>query len=165
MQFIHLETKCVLWASFWLKCKNGNRNNNDPRLAYYVAIKIQSRIVVNDTPIIFVFGFLLTTSIFRSFTLDVFQRNPKKRLYLTVSAFNISAIRRTISRLNSHSNNCFPSDHARCLKLQFSFYASFSDCWFVSGLMSSGFPPVSTRSIICWTYDGIARRNSKRITW
>ena len=164
MQFIHLKTKCVLRASFWLKCKNGNRNNNDPRLAYYVAIKIQSRIVVNDTPIIFVFGFLLTTSIFRSFTLDVFQRNPKKRLYLTVSAINRES-RLVNVPVNSHSNNYFPSDHARCLKLQFSFYASFSVCWFVSGLMSSGFPPVSTRSIICWTYDGIARRNSKRITW
>ena len=148
VQFIHLETKCVLWASFWLKCKNGNRNNNDPRLAYYVAIKIQSRIVVNDTPIIFVFGFLLTTSIFRSFTLDVFQRNPKKRLYLTVSAINRES-RLVNVPVNSHSNNYFPSDHARCLKLQFSFYASFSVCWFVSGLMSSGFPPVSTRSIIC----------------
>lgn len=44
--------------------------------------------VTNSTPNIFVAGFLLTTSISRFFTLLVFQRNPQKRLYWTVSAIN-----------------------------------------------------------------------------
>lgn len=44
--------------------------------------------VTNSTPNICVAGFLLTTSISRFFTFLVFQRNPQKRLYWTVSAIN-----------------------------------------------------------------------------
>ena len=44
--------------------------------------------VTNSTPNIFVAGFLLTTSISRFFIFLVFQRNPRNRLYCTVSAIN-----------------------------------------------------------------------------
>lgn len=44
--------------------------------------------VTNSTPNIFVAGFLLTTSISRFFIFLVFQRNPKNRLYCTVSTIN-----------------------------------------------------------------------------
>lgn len=43
-------------------------------------------ISIYSTPIIFVCGFLLIMSISRFFTLFVFQRNPKNRLYCTVAA-------------------------------------------------------------------------------
>lgn len=46
----------------------------------YLSISIYS------TPIIFVCGFLLITSISRFFIFLVFQRNPKNRLYCTVAA-------------------------------------------------------------------------------
>ena len=43
-------------------------------------------ISIYSTPIIFVCGFLLITSISRFFIFLVFQRNPKNRLYCTVAA-------------------------------------------------------------------------------
>lgn len=67
-----------------LKCVNRKRGCNvllQPPVYYF-------SMVMNSTPNIRVDGFLLTTSISRFFIFFVFQRNPQKRLYCTVSAIN-----------------------------------------------------------------------------